>query len=406
METYKPQTPEEAREAVSGALAESVSLEVVGAGSKRDWGRPLDCAALLDMSAIAGILLYEPGELVISAGAGTPLAEIEAALAEHGQQLGFEPADYGPLLGGAADRATLGGVMACNLSGPRRIQAGAARDHFLGFEAIGGRGESFKGGGRVVKNVTGFDMAKLLCGSFGTLAILTSITLKAVPAPEEARTILVSGLSGEEAIAVLIRALGSPFDPSGAAHLPESVAGASLVPTVARAGSPLTALRIEGHAPSVAARADGLCALLKGDGRIDQLRGEETHRFWREVRDVLPFARRLETQLWRLSVPPAAGARVAGEILREVEGELFHDWGGGLIWLSIEPEEDAAQGSVRRAMEPCGGHAPLVRASREVRAKVSVFQPQPAGVHRLTARIKENFDPRAMLNPGRMFEDL
>ncbi len=393
----KPQTPEQALEAVSDALADKTSLEVVGAGSKRAWGRPLDCVARLDMSAVSGILLYEPDELVISAAAGTPLADIEAALAQHHQQLAFEPADYGPLLGGEAGRATLGGVIACNLSGPRRIQAGAARDHFLGFEAISGRGEAFKGGGRVVKNVTGFDLAKLLAGSFGTLAVLTSLTLRTVPAPEDARTIQVFGPAGEEANTLLSRALGSPHDPSGAAHLPASLA---------EGGIPLTALRIEGPAPSVQARSDGLRELLGEDGRIESLDRAETALFWRELRDVEPFAREPATQLWRLSVPPAAGARVAGEILREVEGSYFLDWGGGLIWLSIAPKDDAAQTIVRAAIEPAGGHATLIRASDAARARVSVFQPQASAVHRLSGRIKENFDPQAVLNPGRMFEDL
>ncbi len=397
METYKPQTPEQALEVVAGALSGEIPLEIQGAGSKRDWGRPSSSSAILDMSGISGISLYEPEELVISAAAGTPMVEIEAALAGHLQLLGFEPADYGQVLGDEAGRATLGGVLACNLSGPRRIQLGAARDHFLGFEAISGRAEKFKGGGRVVKNVTGFDLAKLLAGSFGTLAALTSVTLKAVPAPEEARTITVLGPEGDEGNKLLTRALGSPYDPSGAAHLPAAVAPG---------GEALTVLRIEGPVPSVQSRCKDLEELFKTDGRIGQLDRDETQSFWRGLRDVESFADQLDTQLWRLSVPPAEGARVAENILRELDGKYFLDWGGGLVWLQTEACEDAAQGQIRRAIEGCGGHGTLIRASAETRARIPVFQPQPAPLHDLSRRVKENFDPRAILNPGRMFEDI
>src|SRR4051812_39142184 len=251
-DALKPRDGKDAEEAVRWALDHGKALEVAGQGSKRAVGRPSQTDLTLDMSALTGVTLYEPAELVLSARAGTPLAEIEAELEMHNQQLGFEPADYGPLLGGGAGGGTIGGVIAANLSGPRRIKAGAARDHFLGLTAVTGRGETIKSGGRVVKNVTGYDLCKLLAGSWGTLAAMTEVTLKALPAPETEETVLIRGLDSARAVAAMTSAMGSSCDVSGAAHLPAEVAARIPVGEIAGAGGAVTALRLEGFAPSVA----------------------------------------------------------------------------------------------------------------------------------------------------------
>src|SRR6266513_640218 len=177
----------ELRDAVGEALAAEEPLELVAGGSKRGLGRPLQLPRYFDLSGITGIRDYQPSELVLTAAAATPIEEIERALAAAGQMLPFEPPDWGALLGlstSAARRRTLGGVLACNLTGPRRIKAGAARDHFLGFRGVSGRGEVFKAGGKVVKNVTGYDLCKLIAGSYGTLAALEEVTVKVLPRPE------------------------------------------------------------------------------------------------------------------------------------------------------------------------------------------------------------------------------
>src|SRR6202158_3912560 len=210
--------------AVQWALAENKSLEIVGRGTKRTLGRPAQSDATLDLSGLSGVTLYEPEELVLSAKAGTPLAEIEALLEKNNQQLAFEPMDYGPLLGGQAGQGTIGGAIAANLSGPRRIKAGAARDHFLGVSAVSGRAETFKSGGRVVKNVTGYDMCKLLAGSWGTLAAMTDVTIKTLPRPETEPTVIVVGVDAARAMQAMAAAMGSSCDVSGAAHLAADVA--------------------------------------------------------------------------------------------------------------------------------------------------------------------------------------
>ncbi len=402
-ETLKPGDAEQVREVVAWAAAEAAPIEVLGGGSKRHLGRPTQVTHGLDVSALSGITLYEPAELVLGAGAGTKLTEIEAALAEHRQLLAFEPPDYGPLMGAAAGGQTLGGVLACNLSGPRRVQAGAARDHFLGLKAVSGRGEAFKAGGRVVKNVTGYDLCKLICGSYGTLAVMTEVTVKVLPAAEKTRTVLVFGLDDDAAMTAMARALTSAHEVSGAAHLPAASAARSAVTYVGDAGAPVTALRLEGPGPSVAYRCAALKTLLGGLGPVEELHSMNSDTFWREFRGLEPLAAPPDWPVWRLSVPPAAGANVVAAIGREREASAYYDWGGGLIWLALAPSDDAGHRQVRAAVAAAGGPATLVRAPAAVRAAVPVFQPQAEALARLSARVKAGFDPHGVLNPGRMY---
>jgi glycolate oxidase FAD binding subunit len=403
-DTLFSRDPKEVEAAVQWALAQGRALELVGHGSKRAIGRPTQTPLALDLSALSGVTLYEPEELVLSARAGTPLREIEDVVASRGQQLAFEPMDCGPVLGGARGRGTIGGVLAANLAGPRRIKAGAARDHFLGFSAVSGRGETFRSGGRVVKNVTGYDLCKLLAGSWGTLAALTEVTIKTLPRPETEETILVRGLDAVQAVGVMTAAMGSACDLSAAAHLPAEAA--ARIPEVASWGGAVTALRLEGFEPSVAHRARVLEALAGEFGELARTGQAVSRRLWEGLRDATPFAATgngRERALWRISVPPSHGATVGAMIARDADAELFYDWGGGLIWVAVAPSADAGAAIIRRALAASGGHATLIRASAGVRAAVAVFEPQGAALAALTRRVKESFDPRGMLNPGRMW---
>ncbi len=403
VETYQPRNAEEVREALAWAVAEAEAIDLGGAGSKESLGRPLAAERRLDLSDLDDITLYEPDELVMTAGAGTPLAAIEARLAAERQTLAFEPPDFGPLLGGAAGAATIGGVLGCNHSGPRRLKAGAARDHFLGVHGVSGRGEAFVSGGRVVKNVTGYDMCKLLAGSYGTLAAMTEVTLKTVPAPEATRTVLVRGLDEVAGVATLGKAARGRGEASGLAHLPAAAAARSAVPEVADAGGPVSAIRLEGPAPSADARASLVVAELAGLGPAATLLDEDSQRLWHEVRDVAPLVGGDgESILWRLSVAPAEGANIVTRIRQVTACEALYDWAGGLVWLQLKPGAAAQAEPVRAAVAEAGGHAFLFRAPTEVRAKVPVFEPQPRALAALSQRIKDGFDPRGILNRGRM----
>ena len=411
----KPQNAKDVEEAIQAAIAGGRTLEIVGHGSKRTIGRAAQWDVTLDLSGLSGVTLYEPAELVLSARAGTPLAEIEALVEANGQQLAFEPMDYGPILGtGGAGGGTIGGTLAANLSGPRRIKAGAARDHFLGFTAVSGRGETFKSGGRVVKNVTGYDLSKLLAGSWGTLAVMTDISIKVLPRPEAEETLLVFGLDGAMAARVMNLAMGSAGEVSGAAHLPEPAAKRLPQPAV-RAGQAVTALRLEGVPPSIRHRRALLEGLLKSYGALGVLQPDDSRTFWRSVRDVLPFAAAAtgrEQPLWRISTAPLQGPEVATRITAEADANVLYDWAGGLIWAQLPlagvtgvtgVAAVAGVAAVRRAVAASGGYATLIRAPAALRAALPVFEPQDQALSALIKRVKDSFDPNGVLNPGRMY---
>lgn len=400
VDTLKPRDGKEVEEAVRWALANEKPIEITGQGTKRAIGRPSQTDLTLDLSGLSGVTLYEPAELVLSARAGTPLAEIETLLEKNNQELAFEPMDYGPLLGGEANGGTLGGVIAANLSGPRRIKAGAARDHFLGVTAVTGRGETIKSGGRVVKNVTGYDLCKLLAGSWGTLAAMTDVTIKVLPKAETEATVLLTGLDDVRACAAMAAAMASSCDVSGAAHLPDHVA--SWFDGLPKPEAS-TVLRLEGFAPSVAHRKEALAALLKVFGPVTLLDEKDSRSLWRSIRDVKPFSSEAvrKRPLWRISVAPSHGHEIARAITPAAQ--MFYDWGGGLVWLAMPfaGEPDAA--AIRSAVAAVGGHATLVRAPASVRASVDVFAPEEPAVRALGKRVKESFDPKGVLNPGRMW---
>jgi glycolate oxidase FAD binding subunit len=402
-DTLKPRDAAEVEQAIRSALADGKTLEVVGHGTKRAIGRAAQWDATLDLAALTGVTLYEPEELVLSARAGTPLAEIEALVAASKQELAFEPIDYGPLLA-TAGAATIGGVLAGNLSGPRRIKAGAARDHFLGFTAVSGRGETFKSGGRVVKNVTGYDLCKLIAGSWGTLAAMTDVTIKTLPRAETEATVLVLNLDDGAARQVMTAATGSFADVSAAAHLP--AAAAVRIAEIATAQTAVTAFRLEGVAPSVAERKAVLEKLLAPFGTLGALGETASRALWRAVRDVTPFAAAGPAgtrDLWRISTAPTQGTNVGRALAEQADAELFYDWAGGLIWAALPAANDAHAPLVRGTVATAGGHATLIRAPAAVRAAVDVFTPEEPVLAALTARVRSGFDPQGVLNAGRMW---
>ncbi len=372
--------------AVAATIAGGLPSEIAGSGSKKALGRPTQSNSILDMSGFKGISLYEPDELVLEAGAGTPMSEIEKLLAKNNQQLAFEPPDYSKLLG-SKKSGTLGGLIACGLSGPRRIKAGAARDHILGFSGVSGRGEIFKAGGRVVKNVTGFDLAKLMVGSYGTLVALTQITMKVLPAAATEETVVLSGLDDGRAIKAMSLAMQSSCEVSGAAHLP----GAQ------------TLLRLEGIRPSVISRRDKLRGLLKEFGAAEVLDEKQSRAQWIAVRDVHLLSGDQTRAVWKLSVTPSMGAEIVCRISKQLDAKYFFDWAGGLIWLSAPAADDASASIIRGSFDR--GHATLIRAPESVRACVDVFQPQTPALAALSARVKASFDPGGVLNFGRMYRD-
>ena len=379
--TQTPKTAAEVVELVADAGAMGRPLEIIGGGTKRGVGA-VEADSVLSLAGLDQVIDYAPEELVLTAQAGVTLASLETLVAAQGQMLPFEPPHLNRLLKTKGE-PTLGGALAANLSGPRRIRAGAARDHFLGLQAVTGRGELVKAGGRVVKNVTGYDLCKLIAGSWGTLAVLTEVTIKVLPAARAERTLLFFGLDDGRANAAMVQAMNAPAEVSGATHLPQAVAARA--PLNGRMA--VTALRLEGFEASVAARADHLAAALKGFGPSETLDGRLSRDFWLQVREVEAFHND-SRRLWRLCVPPSVGWKVG----QALAGEAIYDWGGGLVWLA----SDAEPAAVRAAIRALGGHATLYRGDGPT------FEPLAGPLAALTARVKIAFDPKGVLNPGRM----
>ncbi|MFT6670078.1 MAG: glycolate oxidase FAD binding subunit [Afipia broomeae] len=407
MDTLKVRDAGDVEEAVRDALAAEQPLEIVGHGSKRAIGLPMATNAVLDLSALNAVTSYEPNELIVTVQAGAPMADLLSLIDSKNQQFAFDPMDTSVLLGTPRGAGTVGGMIAAGLAGPRRIKAGGVRDHLLGANAVSGFGDSFKTGGKVVKNVTGYDLCKLLAGSWGTLSVMTEVTLKVMPKAETERTLVLRGLDDAVANRAMTAALGSPYDVSGVAHLPLSVfrdTGGGLA-GLGSSQQAVTLIRLEGIGASVPHRAGSVSKALASFGTAEMIEDDASAAVWASLRDVAPFAASGSLgawPVWRIVCPPASGGAFGQALARETGGDVIYDWGGGLIWAALPPAADAHAALLRQRLKPVGGHATLIRATDEVRNTVDVFHPQDAGVAALGRRVKTSFDPKNILNRGRM----
>lgn len=394
---YVPESDREAAGLIREAAQTGTSFEIISSGTKRNLGRPLTANSILDMSAIAGVVDYKPEELVLTAKAGTKLAEIEMLLARHNQILGFEPCDWGPLFGAPAGMPTIAGVVAADVCGPRRVKSGSVRDHVIGCRFINGYGEIIKAGGPVIKNVTGFDIPKLMCGAFGTLGVLTEVTLRVQPRGQRSATLILCDHPAGEGLRALILAAQTPADATALAYIPAPAI--DLVESPKRGSRGDALIRVEGT-PAAIAEKIGLLRAKFGDAEIAVLSDDETGMLFRKIGDGSLFGP--GTDLWRLCVPPSCAANA----IAEAEAQLWcADWGGGLLWLQLPASAEIEQ-RLRRITAEFGGHATLFRASTEARNAIDVFEPElPVRVN-LTKAVKQAFDPERVFNRGRMFEYL
>ena len=337
----------------------------------------------------------------MSARGGTPIGRIVGDLARQGQMLAFEPIDLSGLVGREPGTGSIGGLFAMNFSGSRRIAAGGARDNLLGISAIAGNGAAFRSGGRVMKNVTGLDLARTLTGSWGTLAVLTEVTFKVVPAPEETATLVLLGLEDGIAVEALTAAMTSPYEVSGAVHLQKALAERLWHQGLKDEHTAVTAVRIENFSPSVAYRIGRLKEELKLYGPVHVLSNESSLAFWHELQH-LSVLQGSSAPLWRISTSPSSGPKVVAAITRFMTCHAWYDWGGGLVWAEVLPTSDAGAADIRRVIGTYGGHATLIRAEPAVRTSVDVFQPLEPAIARITAKLKSVFDPAGILNRGRM----
>ena len=357
-------------------------LEIVGGGTRSGLGRQVDAGAVLSTQSLTGITSYDPGALNIVVAAGTPVETVVETLAGEGQYLPFEPVDHRSLLG-SSGTPTIGAIVAGNISGSRRIQAGACRDSLIGVRFVNGVGDAISNGGRVMKNVTGYDLVKLLCGSWGTLGVLTEVSFKVLPKPERAVTLQLDGLTLTEAVEAMAKALGSPFE----------VTGAALVP----GADSRTYLRIEGIEEQVTYRVGRLKDLIGGDAKL--VEGEAHGDIWRTVRNASAFAGD-DRSVWRISIPPSEAPRFVNVLRSQASAEVLLDWGGGLIWAALDPQVGKAP--IQTAIDQIGGHATLVRSKTDLRQDVGVLRPDQPRVAALEDALRRKFDPKGILNPGRL----
>ena len=400
----RPATEQELQRILTEASGSGSPVEVMGSGSKRAVGRPAQAALSLTTSSMTGISLYEPTELVLSARAGTLLTRVEEELAGQGQMLAFEPIDLGPVLGVEPGHVTMGALLATNLSGARRVASGGVRDHALGLRAVTGAGQPFRAGGRVMKNVTGYDLTRGLSGSWGTLAVLTEVTFKLMPVPEETGTLVLFGLEDEIAVEALCTAMATPYEVSGAVHLQQALAARLWHASTRAQQKSVTAIRVENFSRSVAYRTGRLKDALKPYGEVHQLDHTGSLAFWDELRQ-LSILQQSDAPVWRISTAPRSGPKVVAAITRYMDCRAFYDWSGGLVWAEVLPAADAGAADIRRVMAAHGGHATLIRAEPPVRAGVEVFQPLEPSLAEISRGIKAVFDPAGILNPGRMYAD-
>ena len=398
----RPATEKELAEIITTASASKTSLDIAGGGSKRAIGRPSNATTRVSMRVLQGITLYEPNEMVMGARAGTLLSEVQNVLAKGNQMLAFEPMELAGVVGGDARHATIGGVFATNASGPRRLTAGAARDHLMGIRAINGRGEIFKNGGRVMKNVTGYDLCKGLAGSWGTLSVFTEVTFKVMPKPQASTTLVMLGLSDEIAVEVLCSVMGTPYEITGAVHIQKPLAVTLDHMALRGQGKSVTAFRLETSPKSIIYRREKLMAALKVYGDIYDIDQKSSEQFWDEMTRLSVFEGS-DHPLWRISTAPAKGPKVVAAISRYMPVLAVYDWSGGLIWLDMPVTTDAGAADVRRVIASYGGHATMIRADASTRAATDVFQTLEPGVQRLSQKLKATFDPENILNPGRMY---
>ena len=400
---FKPKTTEEISLIVKECYKKNIPLEISGLKSKKNIGRNFQAEKTLDLSNYTGIIEYKPEELYIKVKAGTPLNEIKSELDKNNQQLAFEPVDFGPLFSGKSNEGSIGGIISCNFAGPRRFKVGSARDHVLGFQGVNGKGEVIKSGGTVVKNVTGYDLSKMLTGSYGTLVVLTEISIKVLPKPPSNKTVVIENPHLDKALDYLNLALSSSSDPSGGVFYPEYFREHFTFNDLTTEG-PITAIRIEGHNDSIDYRIKKLCKELEVQKEeIVILEPEQSNIFWEKTRSLQVFSE-LENNLLRVVIPASEALEVINR-LKIYKIKYFVDWGGNLIWVQLDNISAKTLRNIRETINKSFGYVTVIKIEESLKALVDIFTIDPIK-YKITEKIKKSFDPKRILNPGKMYSGI
>ena len=396
----KPTKEKEISEIIKECYKKNIPLEILGLGTKKSIGRNFQFEKTLDLSNYSGIIDYKPEELYIKVKSGTPIKDIRNEIEKNNQHLAFEPIDFGYLFSGKNDEGTIGGVMSCNFAGSRRFKAGSIRDHILGFKGINGRGEVIKSGGTVVKNVTGYDLSKILSGSFGTLAVLSEITIKVLPKPESNKTLFINNPHLKKGLDYLNISLSSSSDPSGAVFYPENFRSFFTFNDLTFSG-PITAIRIEGSTSSIDHRIKKLTNELKvTSDEIVVLSKDQSDIFWEDTRNLKVFSK-LKENLIRIVIPASEAFETLNK-LKDFDAKYFVDWGGSLIWLQLDSINTKILKDIKTIVKTASGYLTIIKIEENLKASIDVFTVDPVK-HEISEKIKKSFDPKRILNPGKMY---
>ena len=397
---YKPNNEKDLQEIIKYCFKNNLPIEIIGKGTKSLIGKKLQCAKTLDMSNISGIIDYKPEELYITVKAGTPIKTIQDELKKNNQHLAFEPVNFSELFKKDSNEGTIGGTLSCNFSGSRRFKVGSARDHILGFKGYNGTGEKIKSGGTVVKNVTGYDLSKLITGSFGTLLVLSEITLKVLPLPTDTKTIIVSGLSLEHALGIMGSAISSSNDPSGTVFYPDSLRDNFVFNDLTHPGS-ITAIRIEGSKISTEQRINNLIKDLSLiDKNITVLDSVQSEIFWEDTRSLKVFSKN-QKNILRAAIPSSETTNLINR-LKSFHPNYFIDWGGSLIWLELDYLSSQKIDQIRNRILVADGYLTVIKSQESIKSSLEIFTIDPIKF-KISQNLKKSFDPKRIFNPGKMY---
>tara|TARA_B100002052_G_scaffold293789_1_gene317492 strand:+ start:311 stop:1567 length:1257 start_codon:yes stop_codon:yes gene_type:complete len=397
---YKPDNEKDLQEIIKYCFKKNLPIEIIGRGTKNQIGKRLQCAKTLDMSNISGIIDYKPEELYITVKAGTPILTIQNELKKNNQHLAFEPVNFSELFKKDSNEGTIGGTLSCNFSGSRRFKVGSARDHILGFKGFNGKGEKIKSGGTVVKNVTGYDLSKLITGSFGTLLVLSEITLKVLPLQTDTKTIVVSGLSLEHALGILGSAISSSNDPSGAVFYPDSLRNNFVFNDLTHPGS-ITAIRVEGSKTSTEQRINNLIQDLSLlDKNVTVIDSIQSEIFWEDTRSIKVFSKN-QKNILRAVVPPSETINLINR-LKSFHPTYFIDWGGSLIWIELDYLSNQKIDQIRKRILVADGYLTVIKSPENIKSSSELFTIDPIKF-KISQNIKKSFDPKRIFNPGKMY---
>ena len=396
----KPENENDLQEIIRYCYKKDLPIEIIGTGTKNEIGKKLQCAKILDMSNISGIIEYKPEELYITVKAGTPIKIVQDELKKNNQHLAFEPTNFSEIFQKDSNEGTVGGTLACNFSGSRRFKVGSGRDHILGFKGYNGRGEKIKSGGTVVKNVTGYDLSKLVTGSFGTLLVLSEITLKVLPIQTDIKTIIISDLVLEHALGTMSSSISSSNDPSGVVFYPRSLRNNFVFNDLTHQGS-ITAIRIEGTKASTEQRINNLFKNLSlEESKTTILDSTQSEIFWEDTRALKVFSKN-QKNILRAVIPPSETVNLINR-LKAFHPNYFIDWGGSLLWLELDYLSNQKIDQIRKRVLDAGGYLTVIKSPTNIKSSSEIFTIDPIKF-KISQNLKRSFDPKRIFNPGKMY---